>query len=687
MAQPWVWVAALTAAGFLLRRYHLGVESFWFDEADIVRRAQQPASTLLQGFAQAGENGPLYTLMLHYWVSAINALPLLERLLHLLFGPGYEAPIRGLSALFGTAAIPLMYGLARRVGGHWLGLVSAALLTFNPFHIWHSQDAKMYTLLVLMTLASALLYVDALRLNTIPLWAGYVLATWVMLTVHSLSGLVLLAQLTATPFLVAGGMSDSAGRSGVSANLTLGTRYSVLGTRLVRWGWAMLLILAPLFPIAWLRLAALLANTVDVGGWYSPTGLTDILKTIFVKFAVNQAAPPWEAIGGVTMGVLAFAGMVSFLRRRQDDEINSKLKTQNSKLLILALWLVPIILFWLITLRVPLFQPRYLIMALLPYLIMAAAGLLTLRRAHPLLMAGMAGILAVATIVALTGVNYSPKFQKEDWRGGMAYVQDHLRLRDVIVVFPGYLVTAVDTYYKPLGPGHVPQVNVKTIPSLRTKNFGERELNDALRDATNCHERAWLVVSPARQAQEDPDNKVQQWFQYNYQTFDTKEFNGVTVYGIAFNGQPNCWYPGPDHIEIHTFDNGLQFLGYIYELRDNATTQPDASYFPLTMYWRNDKKLPTDYIFRVQIKDPTGKTVVDEAQGPDNGFWPTSQWHAGSQMIDYRDLRLPGGLTPGDYTISLQVYAKDQPNQPLKTEEGKTEIALKTPLKVVPWKP
>jgi hypothetical protein len=30
-------------------------------------------------------------------------------------------------------------------------------------------------------------------------------------------------------------------------------------------------------------------------------------------------------------------------------------------------------------------------------------------------------------------------------------------------------------------------------------------------------------------------------------------------------------------------------LGYIYELRDYATTQPDASYFPLTMYRRNSK--------------------------------------------------------------------------------------------------
>ena len=69
----------------------------------------------------------------------------------------------------------------------------------------------------------------------------------------------------------------------------------------------MLLILGPIFPIAWLRLAALVVGT-DVGGWYAPTGLADILATIFVKFAVNQAGPPWEMIGAICMGVLALVG-------------------------------------------------------------------------------------------------------------------------------------------------------------------------------------------------------------------------------------------------------------------------------------------------------------------------------------------------------------------------------------------
>jgi hypothetical protein len=648
---PWVAVAALTLLAFLLRRYRLGSESFWFDEADIVQRAMQPVPTLLQRFTEAGENGPLYTLVLHYWLAAIEAFPPLERALHLVFGTGMEAPVRGLSAMFGTAGIPIMYALARRVGGMALGFTAAVLLAVNPFHIWHSQDAKMYTLLVLTSLASTLLYVEALQRNKVALWAGYVLATWVMLTVHSMSGLVLLAQLAATPFLHHFTVpSPQQGQNPKS---------KIQNPKWINWGWAMLLILGPLFPIVWLRLAALLTNTLDVGNWYTTTTLPDILSTIFVAFAVNRADPAWELTGALVMALLAALGTWALFRStisHRDPSSQHQIQNPKSKIqnpvapLVLALWLVPIFVFWLVTLQVPLFQSRYLIMSLPPYLIMSGAGLLWLRRLDPIAMGVAAGALGLATLAALVGVNYSQEVQKEDWRGAMVYVQDHLRLRDAIIVFPGYLVTAVDTYYKPGGPGQVPEVPIiASIPSMRTAGFGERELQMALREAIKGHERVWLITSPDRQKSEDPGNRVQEWLQFNWNTFDTKVFNGVTVYGISFHEVRETWFPAPDYPERHEYPNGLVFEGYIYEIRADATQQRDASFFPLTLYWR------------------------------------TKDWLPGKHIIDYRDLRLPGGLTPGDYTVTLEVYPAGQPDKPLQTAEGVTEIVFQAPLQVIPW--
>ncbi|MEP6775286.1 MAG: hypothetical protein ABJA50_06785, partial [Chloroflexota bacterium] len=150
--QPWAWVLVLTVVGFLLRRIHLGSESLWFDEADIVAQARQPLDVVIGAFTRAGENGPLYTLMLHFWMGLYDNVPGVARLMHILFGSSFEAPVRGLAMIFGTAGIPAIYALGWRVGGVRLGVIAAALLTVNPFDLWYSQDAKMYTLLVLMTL-------------------------------------------------------------------------------------------------------------------------------------------------------------------------------------------------------------------------------------------------------------------------------------------------------------------------------------------------------------------------------------------------------------------------------------------------------------------------------------------------------------------------------------------------------
>jgi multisubunit Na+/H+ antiporter MnhB subunit len=545
----------------------------------------------------------------------------------------------------------------------------------------------MYSLLVLLVLATSVLYVMALERNSWGLWAAYVVATWVMLTSHSLSGLVLVAQVASTPFLVRSARGEP-GRD-VGRN------------RWVKWGWAMLLILAPVFPIVWLRLAALVTGTVESGNWYTDVGLGDILLTIFVKFATNQSAA-WqltrslaisaEAVGAIAMGGLALAGawvlVRGYVRPYDGTQIEGR-RVRRPYVLVGLLWLVPVAVFWLVTLQLPLFHPRYLIMSLPAYLVLVAAGLVAAWRLNPILALVPLALLGLATGTAYASFNYAPDAQKEDWRGAMAYVQDHIRLRDTIVAFPGYLASAVDLYFTPGGPGLVPDRPIAPVPSLRVEGYGDRELEDDLRAISECSERVWLVVSPARMEQEDPEHRVLQWFQYNFHTFDTRVFNGVTVYGIAFNQVLDCWYPNPDWVEPHTFENGLEFLGYIYEWRDDdeTPTQPDASYLPLTLYWRSEGFMEQDYDIRVQVVAPDGEVVKDESLGPLNGYFPTSQWPQHFQLMDYRDVRLPGGLEPGAYTVKVQVHPAGQPDMPLRLEDGSTEIVFGQPLQVVPWGP
>ena len=50
-------------------------------------------------------------------------------------------------SLFGTATIPIIYLIGKRLSGPVMGLVAAVLLAFSVFNIFYAQEARMYTLL------------------------------------------------------------------------------------------------------------------------------------------------------------------------------------------------------------------------------------------------------------------------------------------------------------------------------------------------------------------------------------------------------------------------------------------------------------------------------------------------------------------------------------------------------------
>ena len=78
------------------------------------------------------------------------------------FGLG-EVGLRSLSALAGTATIPVAYGAGAVLVSRRAGLVAAALVAVNPFLVWYSQEARSYALLAFLGAASVLAFGVALR--------------------------------------------------------------------------------------------------------------------------------------------------------------------------------------------------------------------------------------------------------------------------------------------------------------------------------------------------------------------------------------------------------------------------------------------------------------------------------------------------------------------------------------------
>ena len=134
----WVLVALILLA-FALRIYRLQYQSLWRDEVDAIFFATGSWSKLLSMFTAAGENGPLYFVLLRPWLALVGST---------------EFAARFFSLVFGVLAVPLVYHLGRRLLPATLSLLGALLIATSPYLIWYSQESKMYSLWLCLAVLS-----------------------------------------------------------------------------------------------------------------------------------------------------------------------------------------------------------------------------------------------------------------------------------------------------------------------------------------------------------------------------------------------------------------------------------------------------------------------------------------------------------------------------------------------------
>jgi mannosyltransferase len=472
-------LAAVVVAGAFLRLTALNRQSLWFDEVDVVVRAQQPLETVLRTFVAEGENGPLYNILLALWVRLAGVS---------------ELAVRFPSAVAGTLSIPLIYLLGRRLVGPSAGLVAAGLLAISPYHVWYSQEAKMYALVVLLALASSVCLVEALDRNHRLLWASYAIVTTLLFYTHVATVLVFVAQ----------------------------SLYVVLTRRAWRGrerGWlaAAAVLTLPYLPIA---LWALRVVGGGVQTWQPDVSLWEATRIFGIKFAVNRADAVIETRGALLYAVLAIGGTCMLAARRTRE---------RWWLLLIALTAVPVVGLYLVSLRQSVFSDRYAIVALPAYLLLDAAAVVLLTR-HRLLWP--LGALAIFLLLAfawapLRDVNRSTAAEKEDWRSAYAWVADRGEPGDVLLLHPGYIITTYD-YYHQREP-RLDQFPVATIPSFSVKWLDEPLMVQIIRDQVSDARRYWLVESPVRADVEDPDARLAGWLLRRGTLLEEHEVNGVNI--------------------------------------------------------------------------------------------------------------------------------------------------------------
>lgn len=479
-------LAGIFLAAAWLRLTLLDRQSLWFDEADVVVRAQQSLADVLRTFIKPGENGPLYNLLLHFWIQ--------------IFGPS-ETSVRMPSALAGLATIPVMYAVGMRTLGRRAGLFAAGLLAISPYHVWYSQEAKMYSIAVLLTLVSTAFFVEALRRNERRWWIGYVVVTTLAFYFHVTTVLIFAAQ--SAFFLVTWRRWSGRHRAWL---ISVGA------------------LTLPYVPIA-LWVGRVLLNGANQ--WQPKVTLWQMTQIEATKFAVNRAKDlVTEARGRLIYGSAAAIGVVTMGVLGWGSD-NRSIKVERRWILCFAMLVVlPVLMFFVVTFKQPFFNDRYLIMALPFYLLLVAAGLRGLEsRIWPLALILCAALVAYAWM-PLRDINRSNLSQKENWRAAYQYVAQRAEPNDLLLIHPGYLITTYD-YYAELDPA-LAKLKAGTIPSFNVQGFDAHQMAIWVRNEAPG-ERVWLIQNPDRVPGDDPHHELQHWLESGGPPLDHYVFNGVDV--------------------------------------------------------------------------------------------------------------------------------------------------------------
>lgn len=349
------------ALGAALRFTALDARGWWRDEAVTVRLLRLPFDELLRAIPDSEGTPPLYYVLAWGWTR--------------LFGDS-EAGLRSLSALLGTITVLVVYLAGRELLSSRVGLFAAYFAAASPLLVWHAQDGRSYSLLVLVSALSFLFFVrlrrTAARMDA--LWFG--LASALALLTHYFAVFLVLPE---SVWLLA----DRRTRR-VAAPAVAGV--AAVGVALV--------------PLA-------LAQRGNVS-WISDVPRYRRLLEILQEFLVGPQAP-WERPTTVLAGALAAAAL-AVLIGRAFSEIWPRIRA--AVVIGLAALALPVVL----SLGgLDYVLARNVIVASVPLTIVVAAGLGAER-------AGRAGVVLAAALVALgVGVVVAtaddPKFGAEDWRG------------------------------------------------------------------------------------------------------------------------------------------------------------------------------------------------------------------------------------------------------------------------------
>ena len=676
--------------GFLLRLYRLGEQSLWYDETVSAYLVSLDIPGLISH--TAGDiHPPGYYLFLHLWVR---------------YAGDTEFALAFFSLVFGTLLIPLSYAVARRLMGNRVALWAALVVAVSPYHLWYSQEVRMYTLgaaLGTLALWHALTIVDFRRRGAFTLGGrGLLLAPIVGYVLASAVGLYVLYYFA---FLL------------VALNLFVIAHLIGRGrwARLRVWLLAQVAVLAlyiPWLPIAWRQ-----ATNPPVPPWRGFVPIHRAALEAWSALSLGQSVQPaqvWPLLVAIGALFLVGIGCASGILNRQAWDTKAQSSPNPAALLFTCLF-GPLVLMQLASLLSPLYHVRYLFTYAPPFYILVAAGLAWLTRRAPLL--AVAGVLALlgGSAFSIHQFYTNPRYAADDLRGAVGFIAQRWRPGDAILIntgyaYPGFLyyypdpiagtIRLVD-YREPAGAQQQPPAPLLlltgTIDGDPDLGWGhpdsdfyattEAETTAGLSRVGRTHPRSWMLR--IYDTVTDPDGVIRGWLPANMVPFEDQFFAGQSfprVQGFMSSEQPSCSPGTPVPL-----DAGITLLGWQVPPTASAGTHLDV-----VLCWQVTSYSVAEsppYAVSLKLWGKRGQGSQEEVYlAAQRDEWPvgsllyTPDWPVGDTIRHPMRLRLPAGLSPGQYWLDVEMY-DPATMQPLLRQDGQGHAIPLAPVILIPQQP
>jgi len=460
----WSTLILLVAFALLLRYACLTCKPFWSDEcfsAEIARLSWGNFAHLLW-WREA--NMSLYYVLLRIWTH---------------FGQS-EFFLRSLSVVIAAATLPAIYWLARQLYDRKVALLSAALLSVNAFHIRYSQEARSYTLFVLLPTLSSALFVALLRKLSRGSWIGYVATSVLAVYAHFYALLLLFAQWCVLRWL--GWPREARDQSELKRELQSA---------------------AKVIAVFVLPLLIFVAKTgAGPIHWITRPGVSEI----FAFFEHLSGGIHWPM--ATLIGVACFAAVIppgrKLLTRDQAWE--------TWRVQFLAAWFLgPIILTIVLSFARPVFLPRYMIFCLPPLLILASAGVARLRN-NWVFFGAAAAILSFSLQGAFFVYGHDYDDERDASRAAVNFILDHSQPGDAIL----FHIAATRVPYEFFRSVRADENTVNpeilfphNAAELDYRDFTGKPTAELVRHAAPAHRRLWLMLmNNTRDGDMDPTTRM-----------------------------------------------------------------------------------------------------------------------------------------------------------------------------------